>query len=953
MENNHKLKSNHQSEPAVPLNEKERLEEVSSFSIVGEEEHDDFNILTRMAAEICGTKISLLCFITEDKQQILSHHGIDIRETSRDNSFCAYAINEPNSVFIVEDAGKDARFKNNPFVKGEPHAVFYAGVPIVSENNLALGTLCVIDDTPHSLSDYQLDSLQLLAKQAMKFLELQKYAIVLEEKNKELRKKDELFGITQSVNKIGAWELDIESGQTYWSDEVYKIHELDTDYEHNRSKAVEFYHPDDRKIISGAIEDTLNTGKPFNVTARLITAKNNLRWIRSTGGLRTMEGDKKVLMGSFQDITDYRTTENDLRKERTRINNILKGTNVGHWEWNVQTGETVYNERWANITGYTLNELEPISIETWTELTHPDDLEESKWLLQLCFEKEREFYEFEARMKHKDDRWVWVYDRGKVSSWTEDGKPLMMYGTRQDITNRKIYEERLRISEEAFRGNFENAAIGMAILDEKGNWLNANNRVCKILGYSEEQLLNLTFQDLTHPDDLDSDLVVFHELTEGTRDYYHTEKRYIHKDGHVLHAILGASVVKDPQGNILYFIFQIIDITDQKHAEKNLSSALAKNQATMDASTQVAIISTDLDGIITEFNEGAEQMLGYKAEELVGKFTPQVIYVDDEITKESKLLFEETGDVVEGFDVFMYRVKNGIPYTREWTFKRKDGSTYPVQLSETAIKQGDEITGFLGVATDISKLKKAESEIKTILSITQNQNDRLQNFSHIVTHNLRTHAGGIFGVLEILKFENPEAYSNEYIQLLEKGVENLKDTIVHLTDLVEQGFAEQNDFKEVALQLYIERNKNGVITLAMEKGVEIINDVDDQIKVHVIPGYLDSILVNFMTNAIKYCDHNKESYVRISAETSEDFVVLIFEDNGLGIDLEKNGKHLFAMFKTFHENEDSRGLGCTLRKIKLNLWVVMWKWKANLMLEQRSKCIFPNQKQISLLFLYL
>jgi signal transduction histidine kinase len=169
-------------------------------------------------------------------------------------------------------------------------------------------------------------------------------------------------------------------------------------------------------------------------------------------------------------------------------------------------------------------------------------------------------------------------------------------------------------------------------------------------------------------------------------------------------------------------------------------------------------------------------------------------------------------------------------------------------------------------------------------------------------------------VLEILKFENPEAYSNEYIQLLEKGVENLKDTIVHLTDLVEQGFAEQNDFKEVALQLYIERNKNGVITLAMEKGVEIINDVDDQIKVHVIPGYLDSILVNFMTNAIKYCNHNKESYVRISAETSEDFVVLIFEDNGLGIDLEKNGIHLFAMFKTFHESEDSRGLGLYITK---------------------------------------
>ena len=144
---------------------------------------------------------------------------------------------------------------------------------------------------------------------------------------------------------------------------------------------------------------------------------------------------------------------------------------MGTWEWNVQTGETIFNERWAEILGYTLEELQPVSIETWTSLAHPDDLIESNRLLNECFQKRTEFYEFESRMKHKDGDWVWIMDRGKVFEWTEDGKPLKMYGTHQDINQRKKYEEELRVSEEAFRGNFENAAIGMALLNEEGKWL--------------------------------------------------------------------------------------------------------------------------------------------------------------------------------------------------------------------------------------------------------------------------------------------------------------------------------------------------------------------------------------------------------------------------------------------------------------------------------------------------
>ena len=149
--------------------------------------------------------------------------------------------------------------------------------------------------------------------------------------------------------------------------------------------------------------------------------------------------DKKVMgmIAVSRDITERKQTDETLLKERERLKGVIEGTNVGIWEWNVQTGEVVFNDRWAEIIGYSLDEISPVSIETWTKYAHPDDVESSGALLEKHFRGEIGYYEFDSRMKHKDGNWIWVLDRGKVASWTEDGKPLMMMGTHQDITERK------------------------------------------------------------------------------------------------------------------------------------------------------------------------------------------------------------------------------------------------------------------------------------------------------------------------------------------------------------------------------------------------------------------------------------------------------------------------------------------------------------------------------------
>ena len=137
------------------------------------------------------------------------------------------------------------------------------------------------------------------------------------------------------------------------------------------------------------------------------------------------------------------TAVGEISDSRRRLSDIIEGTHAGTWEWSVQTGEMVFNERWAEIIGYRLEELQPVSINTRKKFTHSDDMKASGELLAKHFNGNLPYYECEVRMRHKDGQWVWVLDRGKVATWTEDGKPLLMSGTHQDITARKEAEAAL------------------------------------------------------------------------------------------------------------------------------------------------------------------------------------------------------------------------------------------------------------------------------------------------------------------------------------------------------------------------------------------------------------------------------------------------------------------------------------------------------------------------------
>jgi len=156
------------------------------------------------------------------------------------------------------------------------------------------------------------------------------------------------------------------------------------------------------------------------------------------------DGQPASILGVTHDITARKRAEKKLAMQKQRLDDILTGTNAGTWNWNVQTGAVTFNARWAEIMGHTLEELEPIDIQTWINSVHPDDLPHANAQLEQHFTGQQDYYDVEFRQSHQDGGWVWVNARGKVVEWTRDGKPLRMSGTHLDITERKQVEEEVR-----------------------------------------------------------------------------------------------------------------------------------------------------------------------------------------------------------------------------------------------------------------------------------------------------------------------------------------------------------------------------------------------------------------------------------------------------------------------------------------------------------------------------
>lgn len=222
--------------------------------------------------------------------------------------------------------------------------------------------------------------------------------------------------------------------------------------------------------------------------------------------------------------------------------------------------------------------------------------------------------------------------------------------------------------------------------------------------------------------------------------------------------------------------------------------------------------------------------------------------------------------------------------------------------------------GLVGISLDISKLKEKERELRNIINIASIQNKKLINFAHIVSHNLRSHSANFSMLLNFLETEQDEEEKKRILTMLTEASNNLLETLDNLNDVVSINTHAAIDKKELNLNKKFQEVHQNLSGFLLNNKAKIINNIPDDFTVKSVPAYLESMLTNFITNAVKYKHPDRNPRITLNTGKSGCYSVLSITDNGQGIDLKKYGKKLFGMYKTFHEHKDAKGIGLYISK---------------------------------------
>lgn len=468
----------------IPEDEASRLRSLIELEILDSGAEAEFDAFTQAAALVCGTPIALLSLVDAERQWFKAKVGLpEAQETPRDISFCAHAI-LGDGLMEVPDARIDTRFSANPLVTSEPNIRFYAAAPLRLSSGQRVGTLCVIDHQARRLSDQQRQILEKLATAVVHALErrVDTRARFLSEAR---------YRALVEASPLGVFATDASGGCTYTNEKWRAIFGLTESQSlgFGWSRSIEQV---DREVVFDAWRRAAASGIEFDMTFRLRPQDGIVRHVQTRAKMiQNQNGDIVGHVGTVEDISDRVASALALTLERQRLANIIQSTGVSTWEWHVPTGQLRLNKRWVEVIGYTFEELGTVTWDTWASLIHPDDLVHVRQRLAKHFTQEVPSYSCELRMRHRDGRWVWVLDRGRVMSWNADGMPEWMFGTHTEISELKAQAEELAKSQRFLQRTGALAGVGGWEVDLSSEEAHFSEQILLLLGIERERRLTM------------------------------------------------------------------------------------------------------------------------------------------------------------------------------------------------------------------------------------------------------------------------------------------------------------------------------------------------------------------------------------------------------------------------------------------------------------------------------
>ena len=892
---------NPMQQPEIPANESDRLVALDRYHILDTLPEQVYDDLTQLAADICGTPIALISLVDKDRQWFKSRVGIDATETPRDISFCGHAVAE-SAILNVPDASLDPRFADNPLVAQDPNIRFYAGIPLITEDNFALGTLCVIDRQPRDLTEQQIRQLEALSRLVISQL--------------EIRLKEDSSRLLASVVESSSDAIITKSLDgiiTSWNPAAERL------FGYSETEAignpVSMLFPPDRLDEEPQILARLMRRERIEhfETACISKEGKSIAVIATIAPLVNEEGAVVGVSKILRDISDRKASESQLSEVSMLKQAILDSASFAIISTDLQGIIQSFNVAAERMLGYAASEVVG---KTNPAIFHDLDevVSQAKHLsqeLERDIEVGFEVFAAKARLGQVYEReWTYICKDGSKFSVmltitairTVQGEITGFMGIAQDITAEKKSEKQLKDITDAL----DQTAI-VAITDVQGTIRFVNDKFCEISKYNREELIGENHRLISsghHPQSFFAEL--WKTISSGQT--WRSEIKNRAKDGSFYWVDTTIVPFLNEDGKPYQYLAIRKDIT----ARKAIDVELQKLSLIASQTDNVAIV-TNPQGQIEWVNHSFHKLTGYTLAEAIGK-RPGDLLQGEKTSKET-------------VDSIRNALAMKEPFSGEILNYSKEGRPYWLLLNINPVFDDDgKLLNFIAIENEITTRKEIEislrQEVEGAMKKLHFMNERLEisnrellDFAYVSSHDLQEPLRKIQAFGDRLKSTCQDALNEKGLDYLERMLNAANRAQILINDLLEfsRVTTKAQPFKPIKLSEILE----GVLSdleVRIEKSGAIL-EVDPLPVVEADALQMRQILQNLIGNSLKFLRDGVTPVVqvrsRVYLEHGQDWCEIRVIDNGIGFE-QQYAERIFQVFQRLHGRKTFEGTGIGL-----------------------------------------
>jgi len=726
-----------------------------------------------------------------------------------------------------------------------------------------------------------------------------------------LQASEERLHRSLAAAKAGTWEWDTASGANTWSEELWELYDLERDgREPSYDLWLESIHPDDRHAAATRVADAAAAGDEVDTEWRVNTRDGSLRWLVSRGSpVRDADDTVVRYLGVVMDITRRKEAEMALHRSRGELRALVDSFPDIVFQIDRDRRLVVANAPFeqAIVTsgGAPIAPGDPI--------LPPDYPEEFRALWRGHYDRAfgGESFAVETTVPMTDGAHLMESHLTPVRSDGDEVTGVVI--TSRDITERRRAEQELRDSEARFRAYFEQSLIGAAVTSPAMAWIDVNEATCDLLGYSREELLKLTWQDLTHPEDLAEDLAQFDRILAGEIDEYRLQKRYLRKDGAVVWVDRSVRCHRGEDGSVDYLLSLLADITGLKQTEGELTAMHDRLDLAQRASGAGTwdwhVASGDIEWSPEMFG-----LFGLDAEKDDAGFDAwdRALHPDDLEAAHARIATALADHTTLDSEYRVVWPTGEVRWINALGHGIYDDRGDPVRMS--------------GICIDVTQRKHAEDAIRRLNAGLERRveertrdltaaNAELEDFVHSIAHDLRSPLRALSGFSELVEADYSAVIDDtgrDYLRRIRDAAGHLGRLMDALLSLSQIGRRELEP-RDVDLSALARDVAEELAASAPTRPVDF--EIEDGLVAPGDPALCEIIVQNLLGNAWKFSAGEAPALIRFGAERVDDRRVFCVADNGVGFDPAYADK-LFVPSERLHTTDEFPGIGIGLATVR-------------------------------------